>query len=60
MQKKGARPDPFEAFDQSQHTGPADQSEHIALFRTRGFIETGTKQRVTDRLRRELLQQCQI
>jgi len=26
-----------------------DQSEHIALFRSREFTETGTKQSVTDR-----------
>jgi len=30
------------------------------LFRGRGFIETGTKQSVTDRLGRKALQQCQI
>jgi len=35
-----------EAVDQSQHTDPTDQSEHIALFRRRGFIETETKQRL--------------
>jgi len=40
---------------QSQHTASADQSEHIVLFRRRGFIETGTKQSVTDRLGREEL-----
>jgi len=38
----------LEVVHQSQHTGPADQSEHIALFRRSGFIETGTKQSVTD------------
>jgi len=34
---------------------PVDQSEHTVLFRRRGFIETGTKQSVTDRLGREEL-----
>jgi len=28
----------------SQHSGPANQSEHIVLFRKKGFMETGTKQ----------------
>jgi len=46
-----------ELLDQSQHTAPADQSEHIVLYRRRGFIETGTKQSITDRLGREELQQ---
>jgi len=32
----------LEVVDQSQQTGPADQSEHIALIERRGFIETGT------------------
>jgi len=36
----------------TQHTDPAEQSEHTELFRRRG----GTKQSVTDRLRREELQ----
>jgi len=45
--------------DQSQHSSPADQSEHTALFRRRGFIETGTKHSVTDRLGREVLQLCE-
>jgi len=35
---------------QSQHTVPADQSEHSVLFRRRDFTETGSKQSVTDRL----------
>jgi len=47
-------------FDQSQHTNPADQSEHSVLFRRRGFIETGTKQSVTDSLGREEPQQWRI
>jgi len=43
-----------------KHTAPADQSEHIVLFRRRGFIETETKQSVTDRLGREELRQWRI
>jgi len=37
----------LEVVDQSQHNtqGPADQSENIALFRKRGFIETRTEHR---------------
>jgi len=50
-------PNTLEAIDQSQHTNPAGQSELIMLFRRRGFVETGTKQSVTDRLGREELQQ---
>jgi len=45
----------LKAVDQSQHVGPADQSEHIVLFKRRGI-----NQNVTDRLGREELQQCQI
>jgi len=47
--------------DQSQHTDPADQSELIALFGSRGFVVTGgTKLSFSDRWGREVLQQCQI
>jgi len=46
--------------DQSQHTGPTDQSEYSMLFRRRGFIETETKKSVTDSLRSEELQQWRI
>jgi len=38
----------------------ADQSEYIVLLGRRGFNETGTKQRLTERLAREVPQQCQI
>jgi len=40
-----------QTLDQSQHTAPADQSEYSVLFRRRGFIETGTKQSITDGLK---------
>jgi len=53
----GTFPNMFKAVDQSQHTCPADQSEHSVLFRMRGFIETGTKQNFTDRLGRVELKQ---
>jgi len=46
--------------DQSQHTIPASQSEHSVLLRRRGFIETGTKQSIADRLGREEPQQWRI
>jgi len=49
-------PNKLEAFDQSQHTGPANQSEHIVLFKQLGFIEKGTKKSVTDRLGKVLQQ----
>jgi len=39
--------------DQLQHTDPASQSEHIVFTGRRGFIDTGTKQSVDDRLERE-------
>jgi len=56
----GHFPNTLKAVDQSQHAGPADQSEYIEFFGRRGFIETGTKQNVSDRLTREELQQYQI
>jgi len=49
----GHFPNTLEVLDQSQHTDPADQSEHRVLYWRRGFIETGSKQSVTDRLGRE-------
>ncbi|XDV49752.1 hypothetical protein PO909_018940 [Leuciscus waleckii] len=60
MVRGGTFPNTLEALDQSQHTAPADQSEHSVLFRRRGFIETGSKQSVTDRLGREEPQQWRI
>lgn len=42
-----------------QHTGPADQSELIALYGRRGFT-VGTTQSVIGRLGKEVLQQHQI
>jgi len=53
-------PNTFETLDQSQHNDPANQSEYCVLFRRRGFIETGSKQSVTDRLGREEPQQWRI
>lgn len=44
----------LEVAVQSEHTGPVDQSEDIALFGKRDFIETGTKLGVNDRLGREV------
>ena len=60
MVRAGHFPNTLEALDQSQHTDPADQSEHSVLFRRRGFIETGSKKSVTDRLGREEPQQWRI
>jgi len=48
MERAGHFPNTLGALDQSQHTDQANQSEHRVLFRRRGFIETGTKQGVTD------------
>jgi len=50
----------FKSVDQSQHTGPADQSKHIAILGRMGFMETRTKWSDTDRLGIEMLQQWQI
>jgi len=49
---------PFQkqTVDQSQHTGPANQSEHTALCERRCFIATGNKKKVTNRLARD----CEI
>jgi len=38
-------------------TNHNNQSEQIELFKRRGFVETGTKRSIADRLRREELQQ---
>ncbi len=41
---------------QSQCTGPANQSKHISCLGWGGFIETGTKQGIWNRLGRDELQ----
>lgn len=51
-------PECTQAVRQSQRTGPADQSEHISYFGRRGFIKTGTKEVIGDRLGKEVLQLC--
>jgi len=60
MERGGTFPKHTGLVDQLQPTAPADQSEHIALSRRRGFIETGSKQNISDRLGREEPQQRRI